>query len=72
MRWIALTLSSGVKNQALTGESGNRKLPSCERMMESREVKGTYKKNIAVMRVSVPVMAINLEESWCELCIARR
>lgn len=59
---MALTLSSAVRNQAFVGESGNKKLPNREQTVASRDVRDAYKKSIAVMRVSIPVMIISLEE----------
>ena len=72
IRWTALTLSSGVKNHAFVGESGNRKLLDVERVIESRDVKGAHKKSPAVTRVIIPVMIISLEESQSELRVGKR
>ena len=62
IRRTAFARSSSVKNQALVGESGNRKLRIHELTKESRDVEGAHKNVIAVMRVSVPVMIISLEK----------
>jgi hypothetical protein len=56
-----LTLSSIVKNQALVGESGNRKLPDGQGETGQSDHKRSYKKRIAVMSVSIPVMIMSLK-----------
>jgi hypothetical protein len=51
-----------VKNQALVGESGNRKLSCCQAETGQRNDKRSYKKRMAVMSVSTPVMIMSLED----------
>jgi hypothetical protein len=51
-----------VKNQALVGESGNRKLPDCQGETGQLNDKRSYKKRIAVMSVSIPVVIMSLKE----------
>ena len=60
MRRTAFALSPSVRNQAFTGESGNRKLAIRKWKKGLRVVRGVYKNDIAVIRVSVPVMIISL------------
>jgi len=67
-----LALSSGVKNHAFVGESGNRKLFDDERVFEARDVRDAHKKSAAVMRVSIPVMIISLEGGQSELRISEK
>ena len=59
-----------VKNQALVGESGNKKLPNGQAEMGQSAVKRSYKKITAVMSVIIPVMIMSLKErkhgSWYE------
>ena len=59
-----------VKNQALVGESGNRKLPGCQAETGHSSAKLSYKKRTAVMSVIIPVMIMSLKErehgSWYE------
>jgi hypothetical protein len=51
-----------VRNQALVGESGNRKLHGRQAETGQWNDKHSYKKRIAVMSVSIPVMIMSLEE----------